>query len=70
MPVSSGLNLNRYSGFCHVINAAAEGTNSKIATVQKRACGFRNPKYFKTAVYFYCGGLNLYPAALTHTNVG
>lgn len=57
--------------FTHrITNAVAEGMNSKIATVQKRACGFRNPEHFKTAVYFHCGGLNLYPAAVTHTNVG
>ena len=57
--------------FTHrITNAVAEGLNSKIATVQKRACGFRNPEHFKTAVYFHCGGLKLYPAAGTHTNVG
>jgi transposase len=57
--------------FTHrITNAVAEGLNSKIATVQKRACGFRNPQHFKIAVYFHCGGLNLYPASLTHTKVG
>jgi transposase len=25
------------------------------------ACGFRNTENFKTAIYFRCGGLNLYP---------
>lgn len=45
-----------------ITNAVAEGLNSKIATVQKRACGYRNPEHFKIAVYFHCGGLNLYPA--------
>jgi transposase len=50
-----------------ITNAVAEGLNSKIATVQKRACGYRNPNHFKIAVYFHCGGLNLYPAAVTHT---
>lgn len=53
-----------------ITNAVAEGLNSKIATVQKRACGYRNPNNFKIAVYFHCGGLNLYPAALTHRQVG
>lgn len=53
-----------------ITNAVAEGLNSKIATVQKRACGYRNPNHFKIAVYFHCGGLNLYPAAVTHTKVG
>jgi len=53
-----------------ITNAVAEGLNSKIATVQKRACGYRNSNNFKIAVYFHCGGLNLYPAAVTHTKVG
>lgn len=57
--------------FTHrITNAVAEGRNSKIATVQKRACGCRNPEQFKTAVYFHCGGLNLYPATVTDRNVG
>ena len=37
----------------------AEGLNSKIATIQKRACGYRNASHFKIAVYFHCGGLDL-----------
>jgi transposase len=53
-----------------VTNAVAEGLNSKIATVQKRACGYRNRDHFKIAVYFHCGGLNLYPAGATHTKAG
>lgn len=57
--------------FAHrITNAVAEGLNSKIATVQKRACGYRNPDHFKIAVYFHCGGLNLYPPLVTHTKVG
>lgn len=57
--------------FTHrITNAVAEGLNSKIATVQKRACGYRNPDNFKIAVYFHCGGLHLYPATATHTKVG
>ena len=53
-----------------VTNAVAEGLNSKIATVQKRACGFRNRDNFKIAVYFHCGGLDLYPASATHRKPG
>lgn len=49
-----------------ITNAVAEGLNSKIATIQKRACGFRNRDNFKTAVYFHCGGLALYPGSATH----
>jgi hypothetical protein len=44
-----------------VTNAEAEGLNSKIMTINRRACGYRNKEYFKTAIYFFCGGLSLYP---------
>lgn len=54
----------------HITNAVAEGLNSKIATVQKRACGFRNRDHFKIAIYFHCGGLDLYPASVTHRRAG
>ena len=53
-----------------ITNAVAEGLNSKIATIQKRAGGFRNRDHFKIAVYFHCGGLNLYPVQVTHAKVG
>ena len=57
--------------FTHrITNAVAEGLNSKIATIQKRACGYRNRDNFKTAVYFHCGGLDLYPASATHKKPG
>jgi transposase len=44
-----------------VTNAVAEGLNSKIMAIKRRACGYRNKEHFKTAIYFFCGGLNLYP---------
>jgi transposase len=44
-----------------ITNGVAEGLNSKIMTIKRRACGFRNKHHFKTAVYFYYGGLSLYP---------
>jgi transposase len=44
-----------------VTNAMAEGINSKIQQVKKRARGFRNRDRFRNAIYFYCGGLDLYP---------
>lgn len=53
-----------------ITNAVAEGLNSKIATIQKRACGYRNRDHFKIAVYFHCGGLDLYPASGTHRKLG
>ena len=44
-----------------ITNSVAEGLNSKIMAIKRRAGGFRNPENFKTAIYFYCGGLDLYP---------
>jgi len=44
-----------------VTNAMAEGINSKIQQVKKNARGFRNRERFRNAIYFYCGGLDLYP---------
>jgi transposase len=51
-----------------VTNAISEGINSKIETIRKKAYGFRNREHFKIAIYFHCGGLNLYP--VTHKKVG
>ena len=42
-------------------NATAEGLNSKIQMVKEMACGFGNREHYKTAIYFHCGGLDLYP---------
>ena len=44
-----------------ISNAVAKGLNIKIVSVKCRAGGFRNPENFKTAIYFHCGGLSLYP---------
>ncbi len=44
-----------------ITNAVAEGINSKIMAIKRRVGGYRNRENFKTAIYFYCGGLNLYP---------
>jgi transposase len=44
-----------------ITNAVAEGLNSKIMSIKRKACGFRNPQHFTTAIYFHCGGLDLYP---------
>jgi transposase len=51
-----------------ITNAVSEGLNSKIETIRKKTYGFRNREHFKTAIYFHCGGLNLYP--VTHKKVG
>ena len=44
-----------------ITNAVAEGINSKIMSIKRRVGGYRNPKNFKLAILFYCGGLSLYP---------
>jgi len=49
-------------------NALAEGMNSRIQELKRRACGYRNRDRFRSAIYFHLGGLDLYPTALaTHT---
>jgi transposase len=45
----------------HITNGVAEGMNSKIMSIKRRVGGFRNRNNFKTAIFFYCGGLSLYP---------
>jgi transposase len=54
--------------FTHrITNATSEGLNSKIQTIKNMAAGFRNRENFKTAIYFHCGGLELYPpSSATH----
>jgi transposase len=44
-----------------ITNATAEGLNSKIQWIKYTARGFRNRENFKTAIYFHCGALDLYP---------
>jgi transposase len=52
----------------NVTNATTESLNAKIQWVKRTACGFRNRERFRNAIYFHCGGLDLYPATLsTHT---
>ena len=56
---------NILSYFRHrITNAVSEGLNGKIQTIKKMAYGFRNPEHFKIAIYFHCGGLDLYPTLL------
>ncbi len=42
-------------------NAGLEAVNAVIQWVKKTARGFRNPEHFKIAIFFHCGGLDLYP---------
>lgn len=44
-----------------VTNSIAEGLNNKIQKIKGKAYGFRNLPHFINAIYFHCGGLDLYP---------
>ena len=44
-------------------NARAEGINSVIQKLERRACGYRNRSRSRNAIYFHPGGLDLYPRA-------
>jgi transposase len=57
---------NLLTYFTHrITNATTEGINSKIQMLKLMACGYRNREHYKTAIYFHCGGLDLYPRAET-----
>ena len=47
-----------------ITNAGSESMNARIQAIRVAARGFRNRQHFKTAIYFHCGGLSLYP--VTH----
>jgi transposase len=51
-----------------ISNAMSERVNGKIQRVKRAAHGYRNVENFKTAIFFHCGGLDLYPR--THTEAG
>lgn len=55
--------LQNVVSYCthRITNAVAEGMNSKIMSIKRRVGGFRNRQNFKTAIFFYCGGLSLNP---------
>ena len=44
-----------------ITNALAEGINTKIEKIKRMACGFRNRTHYRMAIYFHCGGLDLFP---------
>lgn len=44
-----------------ITNPMAEGSNTKTATIQNGACGFRGAANLKITVDFHCGGLTLGP---------
>ena len=43
-----------------ITNAVDEGIHSKIMSIKRRVGGYRNRENFKTAIYFYCGELDLH----------
>jgi len=47
--------LDNILAFCRhrITNGAAEGLNSKIMALKRRARGYRNREHFKTALSFY-----------------
>ena len=42
-------------------NSGSEAINSKIQAIRTKARGSRNRGNYTTAIYFHCGGLDLYP---------
>jgi transposase len=50
-----------------ITNAMSEGLNSKLQKLNQIANGFRSCESFICAIYFHCGGLDLYP---THGDPG
>ncbi len=44
------------------MGAKKSGCVRRVST-ESDAYGFRNREHFKTAIYFHCGGLDLYPTA-------
>jgi transposase len=47
-----------------ITNAGAEAINTKIQQVKRRSRGFRSRERFREAIYFHCGGLDLYPSSV------
>lgn len=44
-----------------ITNATSESLNAKIQWIKYSARGFRSRDGFRNAIYFHCGGLDLYP---------
>ncbi len=51
-----------------ITSAGCENLNGRIQALRVAARGLRNREHFKAAVFFHCGGLDLYPA--THSIPG
>ena len=44
-----------------ITNALSEALNAQVEKIKRMACGYRNREHYRTAIYFHCGGLDLYP---------
>jgi len=44
-----------------ITNSLSEALNAQVEKIKRMACGYRNREHYRTAIYFYCGGLDLYP---------
>ena len=58
--------LNHWEGVinaatCSLTNAPAESLNARIQWIKKMACGYRNKKRLRAAIYFHLGGLDMSP---------
>jgi len=49
-----------------ITNALGESVNAKIEKIKRLACGFRNRSHYRTAIYFHCSGLDLFPRPATN----
>ncbi|EQA81953.1 transposase domain protein, partial [Leptospira alstonii serovar Pingchang str. 80-412] len=48
--------------FAHrITNAGSESINSSIQKIKSNARGFRNFDFFRVAILFHLGGLDVYP---------
>jgi transposase len=46
-------------------NGHSESMNSRIQRIKPKACGFRSRERCCYAIYSHCGGLDLYPKAIS-----
>jgi len=44
-----------------ITNALSEALNAQVEKIKRTACGYRNREHYRTAIYFHCGGLDIYP---------
>ena len=63
--VAPPLDAARWRQFGAPPHEHAEGLNSRIQAIKRRACGYRNRERFRHAIYFHLGGLDLYPERLS-----